>query len=70
MIGAEIVDKLIQARKDQGLSVRALAARSGYSVSGIYTWERRQHTMNLREACDLAEALGMEIIIRPKETAK
>lgn len=68
MTGHEIIEALREARYAKGISLRALAACSGYDTTGLCQWERHRRTMSLRAACDLAEALGMEIIIRPKET--
>jgi len=70
MTGAAIIDTMREVRKAKGISIRALAARSGYPVCGISEWERHCRAMSLRAACDLAEALGLEIIIRQKETAE
>ncbi len=69
MIGHEIVATLRQARIDQGMRQVDLAMVTGHHQSCISRWERGDDVVSIYAACDMAEALGLGIIIRKKESA-
>lgn len=52
-------DVLVQARRDAGLSQRALAARLGKSGSHVAMIERGQRRVDLLEFCRIAASLGI-----------
>jgi ribosome-binding protein aMBF1 (putative translation factor) len=52
-------DVLIGARRDAGLSQRALAARLGKTGSHVAMIERGQRRVDLLEFCRIAESLGI-----------
>lgn len=52
-------DVLIGARRDAGLSQRALAARLGKTGSHVAMIERGQRRVDLLEFCRIADSLGV-----------
>lgn len=52
-------DVLVSARREAGLSQRALAARLGKTGSHVAMIERGQRRVDLLEFCRIAESLGL-----------
>jgi transcriptional regulator with XRE-family HTH domain len=63
----EIIDKLFKARVSNRISQLTLSEDLGYHFTLIQRAEKGNRTPRLQEACDWAEALGLEIVVRPKE---
>jgi transcriptional regulator with XRE-family HTH domain len=55
-----LIDLVIQARKDAGLTQRDLAARLKTSPSYIGKLESRQRRVDLIELIDLIDAIGLK----------
>jgi transcriptional regulator with XRE-family HTH domain len=67
MTQEEIIQKLFEARVCKRMSQNDLGEASGYNRSQVVRAELGQSTPSLRMACNWAEALGLEIVVRPKE---
>jgi transcriptional regulator with XRE-family HTH domain len=63
----DIIEELRRARGNQGIAQFDLAEVSGYDRGTIAKYETGRGTPSLRMACNWAEALGLEIVVRPKE---
>ena len=55
-----LIEKLVTARKDAGLTQRDVAARLGEPPSYIGKLESRQRRLDLIELVDLVEAMGLK----------
>jgi transcriptional regulator with XRE-family HTH domain len=67
MTQEEIIRKLFEARVCKRMSQNDLGEASGYNRSQVVRAELGQITPKLGMVCDLADALGLEIVVRPKE---
>ncbi len=63
----DIIDILRGLRDSQGITVTKLADLSGYNRSQIIRAEGRKINVSLRQTCDVAAALGYEILLVPKK---
>jgi transcriptional regulator with XRE-family HTH domain len=61
---------LKQARKSQGLNQTVTSERCGYSITSITNWERGTSQPYLTAFSDLAESLGYELQLVPKQQQK
>jgi transcriptional regulator with XRE-family HTH domain len=57
----ELIQKLIQTRKDLGLSQREVAKRAGLRQSMISEWETGTHEPKFRSLQAWAQALGLQL---------
>lgn len=62
---AQIIRK---AREEQGLTLKQLSEKSGFTVRAIQYWESSAKNISLENADRLLKALGTEIIIGGKLT--
>lgn len=67
MTHEEIIQKLFEARVSNRISQIDLGVAAGYDRSQIIRTERGHITPRLGMVCDLGDALGLEIVVRPKE---
>ncbi len=64
----DIIEELRRARVSLGIAQYDLAETSGYNRSTIAQWETARKTpRTLQLLCNWAEAVGLEIVVRPKE---
>ena len=56
-------------RIDQGMSVRYLSTRAGYNTETYRTWNNRTKPSNpsMSAVLDIAEALGLRVVLVPRE---
>lgn len=66
MTPAEIIQELFEARKCNGMLQSELGKIAGYNQTTFSRAETGQRAPNLRLMCDWAEALGYELVVRPK----
>ena len=57
----EIANRLVQLRKENGLSQEALAAKLGISRQAISKWERAEASPDTDNLMALAELYGMSL---------
>lgn len=62
-----IMQQLRQLRICQGMSQEALSQKAGYWRGTVGRWENGQNNANDKALTDLAQALGYEIVLRPKQ---
>lgn len=55
-----------ELRREQGLTLRELSARSGVSESGISRWENGERVPNVDAYIRIIEALDAEVVILRK----
>ena len=67
MTQEEIIQELFKARVTNRISQFDLGLAAGYNPSQILRTERGHITPRLGMVCDIADALGLEIVVRPKE---
>ena len=67
MTQEEIIQKLFEARVSSRITQIDLGFAAGYHESQILRTERGKIAPKLGMVCDLADALGLEIVVRPKE---
>jgi transcriptional regulator with XRE-family HTH domain len=64
--------RLRELRTERGMSQEALAAAAGASKATIQNWEAQRRSPSLRDACKVADALGVsldDLAGRPAATA-
>lgn len=61
-----IIKQLKKTRIDLGLSLDKLGEKSGYSGNHIWHVERGSINAKIAMIADIAEALGMQIMLGPK----
>lgn len=64
----EIMLALRQRRKSMKLTSEDVAVISGYNSSSILKYENLRLAIPLHAACDIAEALGLELVLRDRAT--
>lgn len=62
-----IVDELRRARVQSGVGQFDFAETLGYNRGTIAKYETGRGVPSLQMACNWAEAVGLEIVVRPKE---
>jgi predicted transcriptional regulator len=67
MTQEEIIQELFKARVTSRMSQVDLGMMAGYHESQILRTERGKIAPKLAMVCDLADALGLEVVLRPKE---
>lgn len=60
------VSVLRDRRHALGLSMGDVAEKSGYHRNSILAYERGKHTMSLSAFLFIAQALNLEVVIRPR----
>ena len=65
-----IIDAIESARKEQGLSVRELAKRSGVSMNYIYMLLRGEHTPSIEILLKVLAPLGLTMSVHSDEQQK
>lgn len=63
----DLIEELRRTRVEQKIPQFDLAEVCGYSRSTIAKFETGRGTPSLHMACNWAESLGLEIVVRPKE---
>lgn len=63
----EIIEQLFKLRKENNLNLTQFSRSSGYDRATIQRAEAKKVRPKLSMACDLAEALGYELVLKPKE---
>jgi HTH-type transcriptional regulator/antitoxin HipB len=63
----EIIQTLVQARKQKGLSQAALGQKLGMPQSHISKIEKGDVDLRLSSLVDMARLLGLEIVMIPRE---
>jgi predicted transcriptional regulator len=66
MTQEEIIQELFKARVTSRMTQVDLGVVAGYHESQILRTERGKIAPKLGMVCDLADALGLEIVVRPK----
>lgn len=61
-----VVQAVFRHAKNAGLTDVALAKLSGYSLETLWGIRQANRGTRLQTICDIAEALGLEIVVRPK----
>lgn len=61
-----IIQQLRQLRINQGVTHAKLAQMSGYYPGDIARWERGVYEARGRTLSDLAQALGYDLVLRPR----
>jgi transcriptional regulator with XRE-family HTH domain len=64
---SDILDELRELRVAAKRSQEDISYATGYHRSQIIRYEARTHTPRLDAVCNWAEALGYELVLRPKE---
>ena len=62
----ELIRLIMNARKEQGLPQKELAARVGLSQQAISRLEREKHIPNMDTFLRLLDGLDLELSIKPK----
>lgn len=67
-----MIEELIRARLEQGLSMSEIARRIGTSPSVVHSWEHRIRVPSLVNYMAWAEALGYRVVLwrNPHEAAE
>lgn len=63
----EIIEQLRCLRKESGINRHAFADLTGYNPTQIYRYETGKRTPKLDTIFDMANALGYEIVLKPKD---
>lgn len=64
----ELVDKLIEIRKQENISQSELAKMTGNTQQAISRLEKKSHSPSLQTFCNILDALGYGIMIKKKST--
>lgn len=64
----ELVDKLIEIRKQENISQSELAKMTGNIQQAISRLEKKSHSPSLQTFCNILDALGYGIMIEKKVT--
>ncbi|MEO1752038.1 helix-turn-helix transcriptional regulator [Thiofaba sp. EF100] len=64
----EIMLALRQRRQSMKLTSEEVAVISGYHRNSILMYENMRRAIPLHAACDIAEALGLELVLRDRAT--
>ena len=64
----ELVDKLIEIRKQENISQLELAKMTGNTQQAISRLEKKNHSPSLQTFCNILDALGYGIMIEKKAT--
>lgn len=67
MTQEEIIQKLFEARVTSRMTQVDLGLAAGYHESQILRAERGKLKPKLQQVCDMATALGLELVLRPKQ---
>ena len=62
-----VIQQLRQLRINQGVTQEQLAAKAGYYRSTVERWENGKHSPSDRALTDLAQALGYDLVLRPRQ---
>lgn len=62
----ELIDQMINLRKEQNLSQKQLAEITGNKQQAISRIEKNEHSPSLQTFCNILNALGYELIIEKK----
>ena len=68
MSASKIIADLRAERERQGISRPALAELTGYSLRGIETLETSHNVPSFHKVCDIAGALGFDLVLVKRET--
>jgi transcriptional regulator with XRE-family HTH domain len=63
----DILKGLRGARRSQKLTQAELGKRAGYHRAQVLYYEKEARPATLVAVCNLAEALGYELVLRPKD---
>lgn len=66
MTQAEIIQELFKARVSSRITQIELGVMAGYDKTQILRAEKGQITPRLQQVCDMADALGYELILQRK----
>lgn len=64
----ELVDKLVEIRKQENISQSELAKMTGNTQQAISRLEKKNHSPSLQTFCNILDALGYGIMIEKKAT--
>jgi len=64
----ELVDKLIEIRKQENISQSELAKMTGNTQQAISRLEKKNHSPSLQTFCNILDALGYGLAIEKKAT--
>ena len=64
----DLVDKLIEIRKQENISQLELAKMTGNTQQAISRLEKKNHSPSLQTFCNILDALGYGIMIEKKAT--
>lgn len=64
----ELIDKLIEIRKQENISQSELAKITGNTQQAISRLEKKNHSPSLQTFCNILDALGYGIMIEKKAT--
>ena len=62
----ELVDKLIEIRKQENISQSELAKMTGNTQQAISRLEKKNHSPSLQTFCNILDALGYGLVIEKK----
>ena len=62
----ELVDRLIEIRKQENISQSELAKMTGNSQQAISRLEKKNHSPSLQTFCNILDALGYGLMIKKK----
>ena len=63
----ELVDKLIEIRKQENISQLELAKMTGNTQQAISRLEKKNHSPSLQTFCNILDALGYGLMIEKKD---
>lgn len=61
-----LIQQLVDARTARRMTIRKLAATSGHHPVETHEWETGKKTMRFLTFIDLANALGFDVVLRPR----
>lgn len=64
----ELIDKLIEIRKQENISQLELAKMTGNTQQAISRLEKKNHSPSLQSFCNILDALGYGLMIEKKAT--
>ena len=64
----EILQSMVDRKEELGLSYQQIGDRAGYCASGAHHAMRDSGNPRIATVCDLMEALGLEIVVREKNS--
>ncbi len=70
MNSKHIMQLMRSRRLCDGVSATLLSEISGYHRNSIYLYERGERAIPLHAACDIAQALGLELVLRDRATGE